>query len=54
MKNFMIWLLLRKYFTGDEIEENAVGVACGVCGGKEEFVQGFVGKTCGTEAAFKT
>jgi hypothetical protein len=36
---------LRKYFTDDQIKENAVGKACGVCEGKEECVQSFDGET---------
>jgi len=39
MKSFMIWLRLKKCFTDDQIKENTVDEACGVCGGKEECVQ---------------
>ena len=38
MNSFMIWLLLSKYFTDDEIKENAVDEACGVCGGEKRNV----------------
>jgi hypothetical protein len=29
---------------GDQVEEDDVGGICGMCGGQEEFVHGFVGK----------
>ena len=33
---------LIKYYSGDQIEENAIGVACR-CGGHEKCIQGFGG-----------
>lgn len=38
-------VLLRKYFTDDQIRENAFDETCGVCEGKEECVQSFIGET---------
>ena len=31
-----------KYYSGDEPKENEMGRACGMCGGVEKCVQGFV------------
>jgi len=37
-------ILLTKYYSGDQIERNEIGGACGTFGGEESCVQGSVGK----------
>ena len=32
-----------KYYSGDQPKENEMGSACGMCGGEEKCIQGFVG-----------
>ena len=39
-----LYLLLTKYYSGDQIEMNEMGGACGVCGGEERCIQCFGGE----------
>ena len=45
--NFLtyVFLLLTKYFSGDKIEKNEMGGACGKYGREERCIQGFGGET---------
>ena len=40
-----ICVLLTQYCTGDKIENNEMGRACGTYGGRERCAQGFGGET---------
>jgi hypothetical protein len=33
-------VILKKYFSGDQIKKNEIDPACGTCGDEEEGVQG--------------
>ena len=43
-------VLLTQYCSGDKIEKNEMGWACGAYGGEERRIQGFDGETGGKEA----
>ena len=47
-------VLLTKYYSGDQIEKNEMGVACSTYGGRERSIHGFGGETRGKEATRKT
>jgi hypothetical protein len=34
-------VILKKFYSGDQIKENEIGEACGTYGDEEECVQGF-------------
>jgi hypothetical protein len=38
-------LLLTKYYSGDQIKNNEMGMACGTHGIQERCIQGFCGET---------
>jgi hypothetical protein len=40
-----LFALLTTCFSGDQIKEDEMGVACGTYVGKEECIQGFLGKS---------
>jgi hypothetical protein len=39
-----LYLPLTKYYSGDQIEKNEMGGACGMCGGEERCIQCFDGE----------
>jgi len=39
-----LYLPLTKYYSGDQIEKNEMGGACGMYGGEERCIQGFGGE----------
>jgi hypothetical protein len=41
-------------YSGDQIEKNEMGGACGTCGRQERFMQGFGGETRGKEITWNT
>jgi hypothetical protein len=45
MRSLMYSVLLTQYFSGDKIEKNEMGGACGAYGGEERRIQGFGGET---------
>jgi hypothetical protein len=40
-----VFILLTKYFSGDQIKKNEMGGAHGTYGGEERHIQGFGGET---------
>jgi hypothetical protein len=47
-------VFLTQYCSGDEIEKNKMGGACGTYGGEERRIQGFGGEIWGKEITWKT
>ena len=41
------------FYSGDQIEKNEMGEACGTYGGEEKCIQGFGGDTWGKEPTWK-
>jgi len=39
--SLLIYILLIKYYSGDQIEKNEMGIACSMYGGEERCIQGF-------------
>jgi len=48
-----IYVLLTKYFSGDQVEKNEIGGECSTYWGQERCIQGFCRETWGKETTWK-
>jgi len=49
-----LYVFLNKYYSGDQVKKNNVGMLRGMYGGQERFVQGSGGVKSGKETTWMT
>ena len=54
MRSLVICTLLTKYCSGNKIEKNEMGGACGTYGGEGRCIEGFGGETWRKETTWET
>ena len=50
----LCYVLITKFYLGDQIKKNEMDVACSMCGGEERCFQGFGGEMSGKETTWMT